>query len=569
VPFVVSTGRAHLNAIDGAALAPTELDWEALTAWQAGELAAFAGRYFLGGATQAEVDAGTGFCLWAHGEGSDPWVPLAIAPMQRADPTRSQADRGTAATYGADDALALATYVQRCLDVGELALPTGTPFVLVFLEVAAGTVVSPDYWLAWATTLHAAMLDPAPQSVSARQLVQPLLPAVACAFTRADEHSPYLPEQGVRDCLTLPAPPGQRNRCHGLWCTTPVDDPAFGELIQDQEPVPVCYWRTFDGPGGSAPPAGASAALARTLGLVTIDQHGLGAADATAQTLETVPWTAYERPIQCGVDTNKRLTAASAACVASATIVVRRLPSGNQGQDDGENLDADPIRKRGTFAFRYYSTRDGQPVNKKDLTHAEAVATSQAGLAIGVVWEAFAGSYRDIRDHFAAVGQGRLDAQNAFLYAAETIHQPAHTPVFFAIDFPPGRMYGRAPNDRWLMPSLDRVLDYFREVRLGFRDYLATHPADPYSVGIYAQADVCAAAYQAGLATHFWQPWPPTWGFNWEPFPHLNAWQIVLDSTKVVAPTPDLWSDNAAVQRCVNVDLDVAWGDPGTWQVFS
>jgi hypothetical protein len=331
--------------------------------------------------------------------------------------------------------------------------------------------------------------------------------------------------------------------------------------------VPVCYWRTFDGPAGSAPPTGASEALTRTLGLVSVDEHAEGDADPTVQALQTVYWTAYSRPVHCGVDTNKRLTTA-AACVAATEIVARRLPSGNRGQDHGENLDADPIREPGTFAFRYYSTRSGQPVNRKDLTRAEAVATSRAGLTIGVVWEASALSYLAIRDHFLAPEQGRRDAQNAFLYAAETIRQPPHTPVFFAVDFPPGMLYGKPPSDQWVMPSVDQVLDYFRDVWRGYRDYLATHPADPYYVGIYAQASVCADAYRAGLATHFWQPWPPTWGFNWEPFPHLNAWQIVLDTTVVNPPTPDLWADNAAVRACVNVDLDVAWGDPGSWQVF-
>jgi hypothetical protein len=332
--------------------------------------------------------------------------------------------------------------------------------------------------------------------------------------------------------------------------------------------VPVRYWRTHDGPGGSAAPAGASEALARTLALVTVDEHGEGAADPTAQALETVPWTAYDRPLQCGVDTNKRLTTA-AACVAATEIVVRRLPSGNRGQDLGENLDADPLREPGTFAFRYYSTRSGQPVNRKDLTRDEAVASSRSGLSIAVVWEAPVSTYRDHRDHFLAPEQGRSDARNAFLYAAETIRQPPHTPVFFAVDFPPGELYGEPPDDEWVMPSVDQVLDYFRDVGRGRRDHLATHPADPYHVGIYAQADVCAEVYRAGLATHFWQPWPPSWGANnWEPFPHLNAWQIVLDTTEVTPPTPDLWDDNAAVRRCVNVDLDVAWGDPGSWQVF-
>jgi hypothetical protein len=193
------------------------------------------------------------------------------------------------------------------------------------------------------------------------------------------------------------------------------------------------------------------------------------------------------------------------------------------------------------------------------------------------VWEAQADTTspppayaQSLADHFRAPEQGSRDAIAAFTCAAEVIHQPFRTPVYFAVDFPAGDPdYQGAP-----MASLAEVVAYFQDVHRGYREYVRAHPEARYYVGAYAQADVCAALYRAGLATHFWQPWPPNWQVtppfwrdNWLPFPHANAWQVVLENTEPHPHFPNMNAENAAVMACTSVDIDVAWGDPGAFQV--
>ena len=232
---------------------------------EGGDAPAFAGRYLLGTPNEHEVDLGYGFCLWAHGEGTDPNTPMAVAPIQRSDPVRQAAIGTLGSKFGADDAQAIAAYIERCADVGDLLLPVGANIVLVYLEVEADTSLSLEYWSTWAHTIEGTLLDVQPQG-----LVRPLLPAIACEFEQADLLAPVLPAEPVHACLRQPVLPGLNSLCHGFWCLTVFDDPEFGDFVQDpiEGLIPIRYRRTFDGPGGTPVPDGTPSAV-----LPTLDAH--------------------------------------------------------------------------------------------------------------------------------------------------------------------------------------------------------------------------------------------------------------------------------------------------------
>lgn len=604
--YGVATSRAHLDRLDPAARVEGEIAWDLLPGWVPGGGAPkFAGRYFLGVPTQTEADgvpgAGSGFCLWAHGEGADPGAPRLIVPLQRSDPDRQIAVGGTGQTYGTQDAVALAQYIDRCLAVGDIGLSGNGP-VLVFLEVDDNVSLSFEYWSAWATAIFEAILYPARfMNRSGVSGVQGLLPAIRCGFKYDNNTEWFLPDPKVQGCLSVVSRTNRRTRCFGFWARRfggdpglaqhPFDWSTMGEfeqtgriLVPPLPPlryrIPVRYLQWFDGPGGWSIPAGT---LQDSLALLTLSYSAEGTYDPLPATLTATDWHAdrvdttdnlVEMPVQFGLDKNRDLTR-KAACLRAAGVMVSSLPSSSNGLTGGfagTEL-ASPISGECSLAFRYYSSSDS--INKKDMDGKEARSISAAGFHIGVSWEASfseTATIDDLIDHFLTIDRGRKDAVAAFNCAAFVIGQPAYTPVYFAIDFPPGEVYSAGR----LMPPLEDVLTYFKNVQQGYREYLRTPGSIPYYVGAYAARNVCEMLYRSGLATHFWQPWPPNWGQlppdfrgNWKPFPHVNAWQVVIDNTVPEAGRPNLVTENAALFACTSVDIDVAWGDPGTFQVFS
>jgi hypothetical protein len=580
--YGVTTSRAHLDALAPGLPEAGEIDWEEVVAWQ-GEDASFAGRYFLGMATPAEIAAGEGFCLWAHGEWVDPAAPRTIVPLQRADAERQEATGELGERFAKEDAIAISEHLQRCLHVGDLAQPLDRFFVLVFLEVSAGTVLSADYWSMWAHTLSAAVLE-----VGLAGPTNPLKPAIACAFEQPDDLSPFVPVANIRDRLADPPRPGRHELCHGLWCTSVLDEPQFGEVVQHPAigPIPVRYHRLFDGPAGS-PTTDAPAAVLDTLAVLTIDAVRDVADESFQYALEAQRWDPVappetdvwpaNLPTQLGLDTAykwvqdpvtkavlERTTVAErrviARCLAKKTIVIRRLPAGGGGYDRGTHLDGSELPYKPAFIGRYLED------HYNFLVAAEVADVAATGMSILSIWQKG-------HDFLDGAGAGSL----AFA-AAEKVGQPPYTPVYFAVDVSvdnPNGMHGDIPS-----PPLSDVIAYFAAIRTGYRNYLAAGGKTPYYVGAYAAHNVLNALYRRGLATHFWQVWAFNWGPpnppppdltqadwdrnapGWRAWPHLNAWQVLIQGGLA-----NLWSDNAQLQACADgvIDLDVAWGDPGTW----
>jgi hypothetical protein len=358
-------------------------------------------------------------------------------------------------------------------------------------------------------------------------------------------------------------------------------NPVFGSFVQDlhEGPVPVRYRRTFDGPGGSPIPANAPATAVPTLPLVTIDEAVPGVDDPTAYTFGEHPWNPVappppdtatpppNLPTQFGVDMQYQRGGAGPAtrrraslCIGQKEVNIRALPTAID--QPGFHLDlgtqfpgANMLHGPASFAARYVRPH----INHLDKV--EAANLFAAGLAVCSIWQTGRVFVR-----------GTADGTDAFT-EAEAIGQPPHTPVYFAVDISVDD-----PLDPNTVP-LQQIVDYFSDVRRGYRLYLAGGGTTPYYVGAYAAANVLDAVYRAGLATHFWQPWPPTWGPpvprpanwdniapGWRAWPHLNLWQVLLVNGQQAAN-----NDNQALMACVpggaqgGLDCNVAWGDPGSW----
>ena len=143
---------------------------------------------------------------------------------------------------------------------------------------------------------------------------------------------------------------------------------------------------------------------------------------------------------------------------------------------------------------------------------------------------------------------GRRDADIAFAYCADVLHQPPNTHVFFAIDRTPD-----ADDEAW-------IRTYVAFIKQGYDAYLATHPNRPYLIGIYGSGRPLRWCYEQGIASGFWQAGsmcqtesaPPRW-----PWPHATRWQ---DEVKTDHFDPKICTIGGQ-------DLDADWGDGGTWSL--
>jgi len=129
------------------------------------------------------------------------------------------------------------------------------------------------------------------------------------------------------------------------------------------------------------------------------------------------------------------------------------------------------------FVVRYYSNSVS-----KNLTRAEALALSKAGLQVGAVYEDF---NNDVKFFSTALGQN--NAAKALTLAAG-IGQPAGSAIYFAVDFDPALADVRGP-----------VSDYFSAVAKAF----AVAPTR-YALGVYGSGLTCRIIRDAGLATFTW-----------------------------------------------------------------
>lgn len=528
------------------------VDWSDLVGW-AGVRPAFVGKYFIGSPWR-----------WVHGEGTalvDPAVPgasLAIAPIQASDPVRQAEPGDLGQQWGREDGQALADAVGSALDVGDVAFGGEKKPVYVYLEVDAGTALSPDYWAGWAGAVSNALLfdDKQPISGFDVRVIQLLLPCLATTFVASTGGAGHWgAPQAIRDALDGSAKVGWESaRCHGFWAWT--SDPAtieaapaldwsgFAAYSQKQRsgldvPVPVTIWRYATGD---------PAAPVHQVGRVTLEatQAVSGQPDPVLDAMCTVQsWSTGARPSMIGVDRGAALSR-EISCLSVRKLTVSNLPEAALGKA-GPAL-ASPLRAPASFAGRYYSAGhkpDGSPPakNPKDLSRREAGILSRAGVAIVSTWQARV-LYKNIPTYLAAPGNGYADGKAAGWFAATQAGQPPHTPIYFSVDCDVTTTGVTTNPDDSGAISDAQLIDYFSQVAHGLHDYLSSQEKEarvPYAVGAYGCAHAFDVLYPLGLASHFWQARPGRWGdaqplelSNFAAWPRANLWQVSLAETASV-----------------------------------
>lgn len=133
------------------------------------------------------------------------------------------------------------------------------------------------------------------------------------------------------------------------------------------------------------------------------------------------------------------------------------------------------------FVLRYYSTNAS-----KNLSLGEARALSQAGLAIGVVWET-----SGTRAGFFTRAQGLADGAAAFRMARDAIGQPFGSAIYFAVDYDATQADLDGP-----------VSNYFTGVHAAL--YVAAEGQPSYRVGVYGSGLCCGTLVERGAADVSW-----------------------------------------------------------------
>lgn len=138
------------------------------------------------------------------------------------------------------------------------------------------------------------------------------------------------------------------------------------------------------------------------------------------------------------------------------------------------------IKQQGIdFAIRHYTHQAG-----KSLSLAEARALTDAGIQIGVVWEA-----PDAHLSYFSRAQGCADGAAAYLMAQSLIGQPSGSAIYFAV-----------PD----LAGVDQAAcRYFEGVNQAFG---AAGPSErKYLVGVYGASACCEVVLARGLASVAWQ----------------------------------------------------------------
>ncbi|MGW4874844.1 glycoside hydrolase domain-containing protein [Streptomyces chartreusis] len=527
------------------------IDWNNFLAWNGGTRPAFAGKYFVGSPWR-----------WAHGEATsliDPEVAgaiLRIVPLQAADRIRQIEVGELGLRWGGEDGRAIGEAIANALVVGDLDLSADQP-VPVYLEVADGTPLSSDYWTEWASAVRDAVIV---GSVAGTGLVpllrQPLLPCLFATFTASPNG--WQPPPAVIAALESPTSEGAAaGRCHGFWARTtpdaaplaPQPNPSWATFADYRQPqpagpptrVPVLIWRYA---------TGNPAAPDHQVGRLTLEttRAGAGQPDPVLDGMLTaVAWRADDpdiSPVAIGIDRgSSALGDIDCLLKHENQLTVRNLPEPTlDGKTVGRVLPS-PLKATPSFVGRYYSQR---PTNKgrnpKDLTVDEAVALSNRWLDVVMFFQSR--TQEDlVAAHLAKRASGPDDGFAAGWFAASTMRQPPHTPIYFAVDCDVTTS-GTSTFPAQGAITEQQLIDYFTGVNAGLASYLNQQPKSsrtPYAVGAYACRRAFDLLYPRGLASHFWQAFPPFWGddvmgrnSNLTAWPHLNLWQVALSGNVAV-----------------------------------
>jgi len=150
---------------------------------------------------------------------------------------------------------------------------------------------------------------------------------------------------------------------------------------------------------------------------------------------------------------------------------------------------------------RYYDRAYGKGIGEvcyhnrsKTLTRAELAAIEHAGLSVFVIFQHCGHQCVnfDLQNPDTA-GKGYKDAEAAVQLAAD-LGQPAHTPIYFAVDFDPAPGSDCALPAARIWPSIEAYFDQINEV----------FARTKWDVGIYGAGITCRRMRASNRARYFW-----------------------------------------------------------------
>jgi hypothetical protein len=161
---------------------------------------------------------------------------------------------------------------------------------------------------------------------------------------------------------------------------------------------------------------------------------------------------------------------------------------------------ASNIKGKAAFVGRYYRW----PKSKyAPLTYAEAQALSAEGLSIVALWEWASAQITNFSYH-----EGFDQGSSAYKQAMNA-HQPAGTPIYFAVD-----------NDFSNVQIAGPINDYFRGVKDAFAGISNGNSA--YLTGVYGSGRACSWLLNHGNVARTWLAMSTGWsGYN-----TFNDWDI-------------------------------------------
>lgn len=136
--------------------------------------------------------------------------------------------------------------------------------------------------------------------------------------------------------------------------------------------------------------------------------------------------------------------------------------------------------------IRYYDFSNSHIHPEKRLEPSEAVALSDAGLNIVVVFQAANNKAADF-----SMNQGHLAGQEAFHWAKQTIKQPYGSAIYFAVDF-----------DASESELHDNIIPYFQGVTQAFEELSDNIPT--YTIGAYGSGFVVNILKSEDLCEYRW-----------------------------------------------------------------
>ena len=548
----IDTFRVRLDAIT----------WADVTTWNGGVVSAFAGRNFLG----------SDF-LWGHAEATDALahpnpehpeqvtvVAARIAPIQRKMTLRQQQPGPTGFLFGQIDAHAICTRVESSIGVGEFQLgPRG--FGHIWLEVDPDVDFTEDYWAGWSSTVNdfpmalaAGVAGPGP----VHQM--PFMAAILCKYTEDPATHRFKRDPHVNTVLAAPKRFGLHTDALAFWADAPDangvgPNPNLDWNRFDANEKPI-VWRFSTGLRDAQ-----NAVVAANYDLDIVADSPPGQPVATDWMLVTQAW----QPSRAGLGLGFSNNAVTTAAWLNDCVLATNLP----GMNDSGGF---PVGGGAVTMIGRYIKVGG--VANVSLTRAEAETLSNAGVPMFTTWENFSNNvhgepvWNDPANpnpghigiaYFRPAGNtGRDDATAAFAFAGNTLKQPPHTPIFFAVDGDPA--WGNVIPGPHLVHEGDWIVDYFQHVHAARDAWNTAHPSRPYLIGVYGSGRVCHELYDLGIVDMFWQAMSP--GFDesqpanhWWPWVHCNRWQYQGDQ-----------NFNCAHHTVMHgIDPDTDWGDGGTW----